>query len=113
MLEWNVYYEDFNRKKIGVINIFTHSGFTHDCSKVAKLSDVDKKYFYEMVKLQLMYYFWCKCEWEIILSGWPPCDNFNNKKVDVYDQIMINYDRFIDYLWDHRDELMEIDGGSQ
>lgn len=46
-----------------------------------------------------MYYFWSKCEWEIILSDFPPSDRFKKKKVDVYEQVMLNWDKFINYLW--------------
>lgn len=52
-----------------------------------------------------MYYFWSKCEWEIIISGWPPRDDFNDAKIDVYDQVKLNWDKFVDYTWDHRKEL--------
>lgn len=46
-----------------------------------------------------MYYFWSKCEWEIILSDFPPSKKFQEKKVDVYEQVMLNWDIFINYVW--------------
>ena len=49
-----------------------------------------------------MYYFWSKCEWEIILSDWPPSDTFCKEKIDVFDQVMLNWDIFVDYIWNNR-----------
>ena len=37
-----------------------------------------------------------------------PADNrFHDKKIDIYDQVMSNWDIFIDWLWEHRKELKE------
>lgn len=44
-----------------------------------------------------MYYFWSKCEYEIILSPWT--GRADDIKIDVYDQIMMNFDSFVDYCW--------------
>ena len=98
-----------------------------------------------------MYYFWSKCEWEIVLDHWPngeyyelrkvlslqklydamnavgegypdskllatmdrrleirvfPENNrFQCEKIDVYEQVISNWEIFIDYLWNHRSEL--------
>ena len=107
-LVWNVYYEDFNRRCISTYNIFKHTGFYEDCQKAAKQATKDG--FREAVRRSLMYYFWSKCEWEIILTCWPPKRedrSFEDEKIDVYDQVMLNFDRFIDYLWSNRGVLNE------
>lgn len=49
--------------------------------------------------------YWSKCEWEIILSPWPPRDGEQDIKVDVYDQIKINWDHFVDYVWNERKNI--------
>lgn len=41
-----------------------------------------------------MYMFWSRCEWEIIVAGWP-CTEVT-RKVDVHDQIKMNLDLIID-----------------
>ena len=75
-----------------------------------------------------MYYFWCKCEWETVITSWPPhitmkeLDRLNtereketekynrepyclyvepdiSEKIDVYQQVMNNFDIFVDYVW--------------
>ena len=105
-LVWNVYYEDCNRRCISTYNILGHSGFYADCQKAAKQATKDG--FREAVRRGLMYYFWSKCEWEIVLTCWPPKRegiSFEDEKIDVYDQVMLNFDRFIDYLWSNRGAL--------
>ena len=45
------------------------------------------------------YYFGSRTECEIVLEEWPICDNPTRRKMDIYDQLFLNWDRFIDYLW--------------
>jgi hypothetical protein len=104
-LEWNVYTENVNRRKIEVFNIFDHVYFLRDCAKAAKKAETIED-FAKLVSRELHYYYWSKCEWEIILTSWPERQDFNNRKVDVCSQVMLNWDRFIQYLWDNRDELL-------
>ena len=99
MLTWNVYTGDFSSQRIKVFNIFEHISFSNGCKKAAELSGDDAVAFAESIRRELQYYFWRKCEWEVILSGWPSRDTFHTEKVDVYSQIMLNFDVFIDYLW--------------
>ena len=42
-----------------------------------------------------MYYFWSKCEWEVLISPWVG-GNDEEIKVDVAWQIMNNWDVFVD-----------------
>ena len=180
-LEWNVFVEDINAKKIIPYNIFEHGSFysaiynlnknllkevnnfrkdlsyeiefkekLHSNSNFPymdeselprlkkKLKDFDKlddehkkeTVFKEKVRRNLSYYFWSKSEWEVILSSWPPyvdsdeidrlikereehlatwgkfyqtdCNVNVSEKIDVYTQVMMNWDCFIDYLWNNR-----------
>lgn len=141
MLCWNVYRSRYD-KKIEPFNVFDHSGFYGDCVK-AKKKYKDKESFSEEVRKSLLYYFWAKCEWEIVLERWPDgewgefrttmksgemkkllkaedswhSDDINVvikvfperddcwRKVDVYEQVMNNWHVFVDYLWEHRNEL--------
>lgn len=113
MLTWNSFFEDFNKREIVVYNIFKHQSFRDDCKKVVRSFDktlnttgvFDREAFKEKIRRELMYYFWSKCEYEIILTAWPPNDKFRDSKIDVYDQVMLNFDVFIDYLWDNRRDL--------
>ena len=100
-LVWNVYKEDFNRKEIEVFNIFNHYSFSGSLKKGYKkgMTEAD---FKEMVKRNLMYFFWAKCQYEITLWDWPWHEKFNAKKVDIYSQVMLNEEIFMDYVWQNR-----------
>ena len=101
MLTWNVYYEDFNRKNIKTFNIFEHYSFWEDCIKNKRKNKNDKDSFVKQLRQDLMYYFWSRSEWEIILTSWPERKDFKEKKIDVCDQIELNWDRFVDYVWNN------------
>lgn len=42
---------------------------------------------------QCMYYFWAKCEYEVIVSAWPPKEG-SDRKIDIYTQLKENWDIF-------------------
>lgn len=44
------------------------------------------------------YHYWSRCEWEILVQGWPKSDA--EKKIDVYQQLKMNWDAFIDGFWE-------------
>lgn len=109
MLEWNVYVHDFNAREIKPFNVFSHYSFLKDCKKAAKKYAKDKAEFSDEVRKHLAYYYWSKCEWEIILSPWTQSKNCMDKKIDVYSQVMLNWEQFIDYLWERKAELKKMD----
>ena len=99
-MEWYVYVEDINAHRIDKFNIFDHYTFNEDIKKIYKKYKNDYNAFCEEVRKSLRYYYWSKCEWEIILSDWPPSNNFKEEKIDVYDQVMMNKDVFMKYVWE-------------
>lgn len=105
MLVWNVFMEDVTAGRITAYNIFNHGGFLRDCLEASKKAADDRNFFRDAVKHSLIYYFWSKCEYELILSGWPPSQRTEDRKVDVYTQVCLNFDAFIDYLWQNRAKL--------
>lgn len=127
---WNVYREDFNHRAIVEYNIFDHSGFAQDANKLLK-ADIPKDEFAEQLKRSLMYWFGCKLEHEVIISSWPvyidkaeldriniEYEEYNNKwghypykinisldvgkKIDIYSQVMMNWDQFVEYVWSNK-----------
>lgn len=104
-MEWNVYYENFNGRRIEKFNVFHHGRFFDDLKKNAKKNKNDKDAFAEQIRKDVAYYYWSKCEWEIVLTSWPPREQFE-KKIDVYEQLKLNWNQFIDYCWNHIDELL-------
>ena len=101
---WNVYVGDFNGRKIKEHNVFDHWGFWTDCVENAKKNKADKEAFFDRLRKDLMYYYWSKCEWEVVVSHWPPIDGAEIK-VDVYDQVMLNWSLFSEYVWENRGEF--------
>ena len=93
--EFNVITENINTDKIEIYNVFNHDLFRTDCEDAWAdyLLTRDIESFKKSVKSSLIYYFWAKCEWEIVVYGWNA-----EEKLDVYDQVMMNWDIFIDTL---------------
>lgn len=95
-LSWYVYRQDWNTGKIEPWDIFEHINFAKD-TKDLLTRKIDKDTFADAVKSNLIYYFWSKAEYEIILKNWIGRDC--EIKIDVYNQVMLNFEKFIDYLW--------------
>ena len=97
-MTWNVYYYNFNAKKIETFNIFDHWKFNEDVQ-----SDLNKcrnrEDFARLLKSHLFYYFCSKCEYEVLISPWIGNSREGAIKVDIYDQVMLNFDKFLDYVW--------------
>lgn len=127
MLQWNVFLEDWNARTIKSFDIFQHGEFRKGVQKLLKKHS-DKAAFAEDLKKEVMYYFWAKCEYEVVITSWPPyisaeeLDRLNKEneehkgkyghplvrncirpecaeKIDVYRQAMLNWDVFVDYVW--------------
>lgn len=100
-LVWNVFYYNINSNNFEVYNIFDHCSFYEDICRINKdYKEFDE--FAQKVRFSLSYYYWSKCEWEIDLTS-HFCDE--QKTIDVYTQVMLNWDNFIKYLRDNRDIL--------
>ena len=125
-LVWNVFIE--RNDKIIIHNIFDHVRFMNDLVQIKKYTDFEK--FEKEVDLSLMYFYWSKCEWEVVVTSFPPyisneelkslskerseaIENYGRfirtyvnletaEKVDVYRQVKMNWKPFIDYLWNNR-----------
>ena len=100
-MEWNVFYHDSNKQELKTFNIFDHSTFNENVQKLLKKYK-DKNEFAENLKRELMYYFWCKSEYEVIISPWCGGRNTKDIKVDIYTQVMNNWDIFLNYVWESK-----------
>ena len=103
---WNVYVEQFNNRKVDIMNIFNHGLFMKECEGLYKVYSKNRENnlvpteFYERLRKSLAYYFWSKCEYEVMISS--ISDTAREKteiKVDAYAQVINNYDIFVAYLW--------------
>ena len=105
-MKWNVYYHDINRSKMTTFNIFNHYGFCRAAKEAVKKYR-KKDEFIEQLKRELMYFFWSKSEYEIIIIPWVGGDREKEaEKIDIYEQVMMNYDIFSEYVWKNRKELL-------
>ena len=129
-LEWNVYVEDWSNKEIKTFNIFNHATFCEDVKKALKKFD-DKEEFAEELRKSLAWCYWSKCEWETVMVSFParitkeeldrlnkefktntekyghePCSMWISptvgKKIDVYSQVRLNWNVFVDHVWSHK-----------
>lgn len=70
-----------------------------DYSKLTKLfkqhayRDIAFEAYEQILDRECMYHYWSKCEWEVIVSAWPPRDG-SDKKIDVYSQLKANWEQF-------------------
>lgn len=104
MLEWNVYLEDNGH--LTRWDIFSHSGFRKGCAKAYRHTRYNRREFLDLVEWELKYWFWCKCEYEVLIVQWPPNEKGPKWKVDVYDQVLTNWAAFAEYIWTHRTLLL-------
>lgn len=133
-LSWNVF--RYNRKDIETFNIFDHSSFYKEVIDITKKYSQSKTVFADKIITALRYYFWCKCEYEIIITSFPTyvsdeglkemvaekerhIEEYGRcrfvqprldveQKIDIYTQVMVNRIPFIDYLWNHKEEIKEL-----
>ena len=101
-LIWNVLLHDFNKDTIEDFNVFDHIGFREDLKKVNKEFPENDKFFKEVLSL-LRYYFWAKCEYEVLVSGL--FDGNQRVKIDAFGQIAANEAAFKEYLLNHRKDI--------
>lgn len=85
---FNVLVYDFNKAKIIPYNIIPYFVSEYKNTKQGKPKTYEE--FKEFIKSKSLYRFWSRCEYEIIVSGWPVTKN--NEKWDVHEQIMMNID---------------------
>lgn len=131
-MKWNVYYNNVNKRTIEKWNIFNHGRFAEDVEKLLE-EDVTKEEFAKELKHKLRYYFWSKCEYETIITSWPcyidqtelnrlnadyeesaakyghypyrlSVDLEVGEKIDVADQVAMNWNIFVDYVWSYKEK---------
>lgn len=96
-MEWNVLYYNCNSKRIEPYNVLKNAGEKRIKECFSKSKNVAE--FSELMRQEMMYYYWCKAEWETVIS--PFCGGSANDclKIDVYDQLLLNWEQFIRYCW--------------
>lgn len=101
-MKWLVYYYNINKNLMETLDIFSHARFSEEVKKYLK-KYTDKAEFAEAVRGSLFRYYCSKSEYEVLISAW--CRGYGRGiKVDIYSQVRLNWDVFIDYLWSLRKE---------
>lgn len=99
-LKFYILIDDFNRKTLMEYNIFNNVNMCRFIDKYKKeyLSNKDRDAFVKELDRELMYSFWAKCEYEVMIA-----DLFDtyNKKVDVYQRIKPNIELIADLIIDY------------
>ena len=126
-LRWNVIIEDWN-SGFQVYNVFDHGSFWNDLVAL-KRKHLPFNKFEEGLHRLVSYYYGSKAEWEIVVTSWPPyveseeIDRLvaeredrikrwgkcvredvrlsDGEKVDVMEQLKINWTLFVDYIRSH------------
>ena len=90
-LVWKAYYHSMSGHEIRPFNIFEHGRFREEVRKLL-LKYTEKEAFAEELRRSLFYYYCSKCEWEVVIGPW--CGDRGTKeiKVDVYMQVMNNWE---------------------
>lgn len=128
ILAYYVYFENFNTKAIERYNVLSEPIIKDIKARTKNLTT--KKAFEKEVDLILKYNFWSKSEYEIVLTDWPSHISLDEldriqkelihyetsyghnpyslivnlrvaEKIDIYDQVKLNWEIFIDYLWNN------------
>lgn len=91
-LKWNVLYYNCNANKIETYNVVGGSYFLDVLKRMMKKYR-DKNDFAETLKSEMMYRFWSRAEWELIieitednhifLTPWCGCSESEKAKIDV------------------------------
>ena len=98
-MEYNVIIYNFNLQKMELYNILPHF---ERCYRELRAKPKSFEEFKEFILSEARYYFWSRCEFEIILSDWP--NKAIAEKWSIYDQIKMNIDcitkLFMEYVKD-------------
>jgi len=96
-MEWYVMLFDYSRGKVVPYNIFNNGSFCRDVEMVLTTPNHTRESLSEILSHAAAYEFRSRCQYEFIVSDWPPSGR--KEKFDVYAQLKFNWDRFIDYIW--------------
>lgn len=94
--EWNVWMWNFNQDRLEKYDVVPQLMRSFKSLKKNERPK-DIKQFSEFLKSEARYCFMAKCEYEMILHSWPVLKN--DQRVDVYDQLMLNWDAFVQAFW--------------
>ena len=97
VLSWFAFYSDFNSDNLKRVNVL--GGLEDDIKKrVKKEKATTREEVKEILRRELMWRYWCKSEWEVIVSGLFAKTDEERHKIDVWYQLEPNLDIITDYV---------------
>ena len=90
----------YDNGEIKYFNIFKNISFREAIEEIFRIPELSREDIEEQVKRKAQWQFWSRCEYEIILSEWPLSSKDESYKLDVFEQLEANWERFIDYVYD-------------
>ena len=95
---YNVLIWDFNHDALESYDVVPR--FVESIKQYTKPKNLPKtkEALNEILESNVRYSFWSKCEYEMIIHGWP--EQNNDQKVDVYQQLKLNWPIFLDFFWE-------------
>mgnify|MGYP006956373925 FL=1 len=94
-LNWYAFYWDFNSNSLERTDVL-HSDLIDKVKKAIKKGQ-DFNQIKDLIKCDLMWHYWSKSEWEVLVSDLQSHDN-KVEKIDVYYQLAPNLDRITEYM---------------
>ena len=92
----SLYGSIFNsRGGISKKNFYIWDEKTYERKEITNKSELKK-----FIDRHFIYCYRFKCEWEFIVTGWPPKKDEKEIKVDVYQQLKPNIDVITDIVWE-------------
>lgn len=110
MAGWNVYYHSWNANEFKKLNILKeHGSFVEYIKKHKKKYKDNKEEFANKLRSELMYYFWSKSEWEVIITKkdgriimTPWCGRKEDIELDVTDNEDFDWISFYNWMADKK-----------
>lgn len=96
MKSFYVIWQNFNHQKFEPYDIMP---YLIDKYTESKKKPVSFEEFKSFIKVESMYQYWARCEYEIIICGWPNKETC--EKWDIYKQIMMNIDIITEILMEN------------
>ena len=105
-MKWNVICYNPDIHKFKPYDIFKCLDFLNDTLKNFEKCKNNKSKFIEELETDAIHYFFGQVEYEIVICPWMHTDY--NKKIDIYDQLKLNWDVFADYVWNSLNSSEEV-----
>ena len=93
MKSFYVIHQDYNAKEFEPYDVMH---YLVEQYKKVKNKPKTKDEFIEFIKAESRYKWWSRCEYEIIIAGWP--NENTREKWDIHEQVMMNIDIIADIL---------------